>query len=214
MPTVSRYIVPLRPNSIYHLFNHAVGSDNLFRQRDNYRYFLKRYADYISPVCDTFAYCLMPNHFHFLIRVRAVAELQVRAVELGKIDLATEAFEDGTFVMQQFKNCFSGYTKAYNKRFERRGALFLDHVRRIEVRDEVYFTRLVHYITTNAVHHGFCTSAAEWEFCSYHAMQSDKPTRLNKAFVVTHVGSLAQYNLMILGLPTQYEVGYEFEEEE
>lgn len=212
MPTLSRYIAPLLPNKIYHLFNHAVGGDNLFRERDNYRYFLSRYAHYIYPVCETFAYCLMPNHFHFLIRVRSVAALQVRAQELGNASIDTEALENGAFVMQQFKNCFSGYTKAINKRFDRKGALFLDYVRRTEVHDEEYFTRLVHYITTNAVHHGFCTSAADWEFCSYHAMTSAQPTKLDKAFVLEHFGSLNQYCAIIQGKPTAYEAGFEFEE--
>jgi putative transposase len=61
------YSEPLLCNRYYHLFNHAIGSDNLFKEKENYLYFLRKYGIYISPVCQTYAYCLMPNHFHFLI---------------------------------------------------------------------------------------------------------------------------------------------------
>jgi hypothetical protein len=62
--------VPLVPRQTYHFYNHANGNDVLFRTDENYRYFLKQYVKHLCPVFDTFAYCLLPNHFHFLIRVK------------------------------------------------------------------------------------------------------------------------------------------------
>ncbi len=59
------------PELYYHIVNHAVGNENLFRTDDNYRYFLKRYADHLPSVCSTLAYCLMPNHIHFLIKTHS-----------------------------------------------------------------------------------------------------------------------------------------------
>jgi hypothetical protein len=69
---------------------------------------------------------------------------------------------------------------------------------------------LVHYITTNAVHHGFCGHAREWEFCSYHAMQTERPTRLNTAFVLEHFSSLAQYQAVIDGPLPACDPDFEF----
>jgi len=60
----------LIPNTCYHIFNHANGFENVFEEPENYRFFLERYADYISPIAETYAYCLMPNHFHLVIRIR------------------------------------------------------------------------------------------------------------------------------------------------
>lgn len=68
-------VEPLRPGRYYHVYSHAVEEENLFRNEDNYRYFLDRYVVYIPPIAATFAYCLMPNHFHLLIRVRATDAL-------------------------------------------------------------------------------------------------------------------------------------------
>jgi len=59
---------PLLPGSYYHIYNRANGFHNLFFKKENYRYFLEKYARYTNQYIDTFAYCLLPNHFHFLIR--------------------------------------------------------------------------------------------------------------------------------------------------
>ena len=62
---------PFYPNGVFHIYNHANGDELLFRKDDNYRYFLKKFSDYLESILETFAYCLMPNHFHFLIRIRS-----------------------------------------------------------------------------------------------------------------------------------------------
>ncbi len=61
---------PLIPNTSYHIFNHANGFENVFREKENYRFFLEKYQQHISPIAETYAYCLMPNHFHLVIRIR------------------------------------------------------------------------------------------------------------------------------------------------
>ena len=64
------------PSHTYHIYNHANGGDDLFREEANYHYFLKQWKKYIDPVCHTIAYCLMPNHFHAMVEVK-VGELLV-----------------------------------------------------------------------------------------------------------------------------------------
>ncbi|MGB4776434.1 MAG: hypothetical protein WBP45_14755, partial [Daejeonella sp.] len=60
----------LLPSLYYHIYNHANGQDNLFLTPENYRFFLQQYTKHIYPVAHTLAYCLLPNHFHLLIRIR------------------------------------------------------------------------------------------------------------------------------------------------
>jgi len=59
----------------YHIYNHANGSENIFREEENYRFFLQQYDKYLGGVVDTYAYCLMPNHFHFLVGVKDPLDL-------------------------------------------------------------------------------------------------------------------------------------------
>ena len=61
---------PLIPNSTYHIYNHANGFENVFREEENYRFFMTKYQLYILPIAETYAYCLMPNHFHLVVRIR------------------------------------------------------------------------------------------------------------------------------------------------
>ncbi|MFT7032124.1 MAG: putative transposase [Cyclobacteriaceae bacterium] len=91
------------PETYYHIINHAVGSENLFRTEDNYRYFLKRYAHYMPSVCSTLAYCLMPNQIHFLVKNHNEETL------LKNPKYKTDFHK---LVMQRLSNLLNAYDKA------------------------------------------------------------------------------------------------------
>ncbi len=61
------YHIPLLPDHMFHVLSRAVGKEKLFLEDENYRFFLEKYKLHVSPVADTFAYNLLPNHFHFLV---------------------------------------------------------------------------------------------------------------------------------------------------
>jgi len=168
----------------YHVYNHAVGNENLFRNDENFRYFLKKYTIYMSSVWDTYAYCLMPNHFHLLVRVNSLERLQ---------SIPKFAEDVHQFVMQQFSNLLNGYAKAYNKRFDRKGALFLDYTKRIEIKNANYFSSLINYIHQNPVHHGFCDNLEAWDYSSYHAFLSAKKSKLKREEVLSWFGGTKKF---------------------
>lgn len=59
----------------YHIYNHANGRDVLFTEERNYHFFLEKYQKHINPIAETIAWCLMPNHFHVLVRIRSKQEI-------------------------------------------------------------------------------------------------------------------------------------------
>ena len=65
---------PLEEGQFYHIYNRGINGENLFKEERNYAYFLQQYAKYLEPVVQTFAYCLLPNHFHLLVRVKTLEE--------------------------------------------------------------------------------------------------------------------------------------------
>jgi putative transposase len=65
----------LEPDRIHHIYNRGINGENIFKEERNYRYFLEKYAKYIEPIADTFAYCLLKNHFHIAIRTKSEAEI-------------------------------------------------------------------------------------------------------------------------------------------
>jgi REP element-mobilizing transposase RayT len=60
----------LQPGKFYHIFNCGINSEDLFREKKDYERFLRLYEKYIFPVCDTYAWVLMKNHFHIMVRVK------------------------------------------------------------------------------------------------------------------------------------------------
>ncbi|QHV94115.1 hypothetical protein [Spirosoma endbachense] len=189
------YSNPLLPGQYYHLYNHAVGNENLFRQPANYQFFLDRYRSYIFPIARTYAYCLMPNHFHLLVQIREEAELINHNRQLKKrpSEQKDSLLDVSSFVMQQFSNFFNSYAKAFNRRFDRKGALFLDYLRRKPVETEAYFTTLMVYIHRNPIHHGFCQNVNDWVYSSLHSISSSKSTRLERNAVLDWFGGVEPY---------------------
>jgi hypothetical protein len=61
---------PLACDRFYHIYNRGTNGETLFREERNYRYFLDLYARHVEPVAETYAYCLVLNHFHLLVRIR------------------------------------------------------------------------------------------------------------------------------------------------
>ena len=76
----------LIPGEYYHIYNQGNGGQLIYYQEENYRYFLKQYAKYMLGYWETFAYALLPNHFHLLIKVRSESEiLEVACEDFGKV---------------------------------------------------------------------------------------------------------------------------------
>jgi len=112
---------PLLPEHIYHIYNHANGNENLFREDENYGYFLQRYWEFIDPIAEIYAYCLMPNHFHLMVKIRREDEIS----EYFKLSKNLIDVEDlSGLISKQFSNLFNAYSKAFNKKYSRRGSLF------------------------------------------------------------------------------------------
>jgi putative transposase len=181
---IMKGLIDFEPDKFYHIVNHAVGNENIFRIADNYRYFLERYAHHTSSVFETYAYCLMPNHFHLLVRVKSLEELSQDEKFKGDIH---------KFVMQKISNLLNGYAKAYNIRFERKGALFIDFTKRFLVDSDDYFTAVVSYIHQNPIHHGFVNNLNDWFYSSYHSHLSNKNTKLKRAEVIDWFGNIDEF---------------------
>ena len=153
----------------YHIFIHAIEPFSLFRQERDYHHFLRLYAKHIEPIADTFAFCLLPNHGHFLIHTKAPHEQALPA--------------DAILPRQpsrHFSNLLNAYARHYNLKYRRLGPLFKRPFGRKEVDSIGYYKTLVVYIHRNAQHHGLVDDFREWPFTSYHLFFTEKPTRLKR----------------------------------
>ncbi len=178
---------PLSYNGTYHLYNRAVGNEKLFLSDSDYRHFLKKYELYISPIAETYAYCLLPNHFHFLLRIKDENEIDLRKPNLtGRTTGRTRPVRlNSADPNQSFSNFFNSYAKSFNKVHDRVGNLFNRPFKRIHIDSESYFTLLVYYIHRNPIHHGYVHNFTNWEYSSYRTFLSDKRTHLKGEEVLT-----------------------------
>jgi REP element-mobilizing transposase RayT len=164
--------IPLEHDQYYHVYNRGNNRENLFRKSDNYHYFMQLYAKHIEPIAETFAYCLLPNHFHLLVRIKAMAEIDVTPANPLKKP------------SQYFSNLFNAYTKAFNNAYRRTGALFERPFGRIPVTSDAYFIQLVTYIHQNPQKHNLINDFREWPYSSYRTMLGERPTHVQRAAVL------------------------------
>ncbi|WP_420640637.1 transposase [Candidatus Leptofilum sp.] len=177
----------LVPGLYYHIYNRGNNGDTLFYEPRNYRYFLQLFGRYIHPIVETYAYCLMPNHFHFLVQIRPLQDWQSSLTQLQ-----LERIQDcQPFVSHQFRNFFSTYTKAVNKAYNHTGSLFEKPFKRKVVDNERYFTTLITYIHRNPQTHGFVDDFREWPWSSYQALLTEKPTQVQREAVLEWFGTRA-----------------------
>jgi REP element-mobilizing transposase RayT len=180
---------PLLADQFYHVFSRAVGSEKLFISNENYLYFLRKMKHHILPVADVFAYSLLPNHFHLLVRIKQMETLNAY-FENRKSKPFNELVNDmPDFVMEQFSNWLNGYTKAFNKMYNRKGGLFIDYLKRSEALTDTDITSFIFYIHKNAVHHELTKQIGEWSYDSYPLILSEKPTSLLRNEIIAWFGS-------------------------
>ncbi|TXK52000.1 hypothetical protein FVR03_02665 [Pontibacter qinzhouensis] len=177
--------VSLEPNKYYHIYTRGNNKETLFRHPDNYHFFLQLYKKYAASFVDTFAYCLLPNHVHFLVQVKQEEALKLQAVPENSAKLIS--------VQRQLAHLLNAYANTINNRYDRAGRLFQHRFGRKEVTSEAYFTRLIYYIHFNPQHHGLISDFKAWPYSSYHSILSKSKTALQREEVLTWFGGREAY---------------------
>ena len=159
MAHTKAYTTSFERDKLYHVFNRTVGDELLFRSDENYRFFLSKYKLYLGRSVETISYCLLPNHFHFFVRV------------IDEKQLSTK-----------WKKFFQSYALAFNRTYKRRGSLFDRPFKRNEVNRDEYITRLIRYIHQNPQKHFYTQNFREWKWSSFHEIYNKGQKRLTSCF--------------------------------
>ena len=122
---------------IYHVMMRGINHQDIFRDDEDYRHFLYsmqraqmricQINHQITTNCTYYAYCLMTNHVHLLIK------------------------EDKLLIGNIVKKLADSYVYYYNHKYQRDGHLFKERFRSEPVDDMSYFTMLLRYIHRNPV---------------------------------------------------------------
>lgn len=170
----------MQENCFYHIYNRGNNKENIFLSGDNYEYFLKKFYRYLDNFVEVYAYCLMPNHFHFLIKVKDnIKNLTKENVDKYSLLPIEKAFRDFFIV----------YAKAFNNMYSRTGSLFQYKFKRKIITDNNYFIRVIAYIHNNPVRNNLCENASDWKYSSYSAIVSNKKTNVKRENVLEFFGN-------------------------
>lgn len=178
---------------IYHLYSRAIGNQELFLSDENYKFFLEKYSHYCKECFDTIAYCLVPNHFHFLVKIKE----NQRDPEIVK----------------SFSNFLNCYAKAFNKSIGRNGGLFQRKFKRKLIEGDNYLSRVILYIHFNPIKHSLVINIKDWRYSSFKAYCSDQPTQISKELGVKWFGGVPEFlkiheNLVEEYLPLECNLEY------
>ncbi len=177
------YYIPLYKDKLYHIYNRGNGYENIFYNNENYFYFLRQFKKYLSESVDTFAYCLLPNHFHLLVRIN---------------------IHDPEAVKENFRKVFISYSMSLNKQEKRRGNLFQRGFKRKIIDDERYFYAAVYYIHANPVHHRLVKDLREYKFSSYKSLVGTSETKLCRDEVLEWFGDKKNFIAYHLDIKRSY----------
>ena len=216
MPLREHITRPLLPGKMYHLYNRGneVGTRICFDE-DNYRYFLRCLARKMNAYMQFYAFCVLPDHYHLMVRIRTeqeVLQAATRDIKQLRPDMArawglpprmpicqfsenwqmyAPALRERVVawaVAEQYRRCMLGYTKALNKRLGRRGSLMQKPFRRKLFEELASCKRLIRYIHQNPSRHGHVSDFRVWPWSSWQVYLGEGNTDLPRQEVFAWFG--------------------------
>jgi len=163
--------IPFEAGQYYHIYNRGNNEGTIFYEEINYKYFIKLLKKYLTPILEIYSYCLLPNHFHLVVKFKDFNDLP-EAIKGGK-----------TKLHQALSNLFNAYSKSINKRYSRSGSLFQEHLKRNIITDSQYLINLILYVNTNSSHHKI-SNFENYQYASYQTLISKNDTFLSRKKVI------------------------------
>lgn len=165
------------PGNFYHLYNRGAHRQSIFHSDENYLFALKRIKEAVREYSLTLiAYCLLPNHYHFLVR-------QDRDTRAGILP----------------QSVFNSYSKAYNKRFQHSGTLFEGPYKALLIEERGHLLHLCRYIHANPIKHGFTFQIEEWPYSNFLEWVGERNgTLVDRVFVRDCFGTVDAYRRFVI----------------
>lgn len=130
----------------YHIYNRGNNSQKIFYERENYLFFLRKMKEHISPYVSIIAWCLMPNHFHWVVfahkKIIEIPEKQNSSHTMTQSFGLTITENNNQKTKQRTFNYSIGillrsYTRAIQKKEKITGSHFQQHTGIKLLKDEI-----------------------------------------------------------------------------
>lgn len=203
MPIPAIFLAEFQESGIYHVYNRTNNKELLFLNNENRHFFLKLYTQFISPVADTFCWSLLPNHFHFLIQIKPVSEINAYFLQLSsernrqfsktEEKYLADVISLDELVVVYFKRFFQSYAMAFNKVHKRSGNLFYRPFKRKVILDDSQLSRAIVYIHLNAFKHKICKDFRKYDWSSWKSVFSKNTRLIARDKLLDLFGGLEQF---------------------
>jgi hypothetical protein len=192
MAKKEHYYTRFESDGIYHVYNRTVDRKPMFTSDENCAYFIRQFDKYLSDYIKIYAYNLLGNHFHFMIKVNVFPDLATFK-KGSNLELSNQQKTTHEIVSHQFKKFFQSYAMAFNKEQNRIGTLFQTPFKRVRVENENYLRELACYINTNAQKHNLVENFKDWKWSSYNNTISNKKTKLVKEELISYFNDIDNF---------------------
>lgn len=159
----------------YHIYNLGYRKKKIFLDDEDYSKFLELYKIFIKPLTDTYAWCLIPNHFHFLIRINEENEIgfynpkHSNSEDLSiKWKLTNEPNNMKADPANHFHHLFNAYGRYYNLKYMTKGRVFKIRYKRKLVEENENLPTIITYINNNPIKHKIVSDLIDYQWTSYH----------------------------------------------
>lgn len=203
MPIPQKYRAVFECDKFYHIICKSLPEQVLFKSDENRLFFLQRYQQFLGSFVDTYCYCLLNNHVHFLIKVNkpktigaAITTIPLHERSIAQSNFLQAAIADDAinpFLERQFNSFFVSYTRSFNIHHKRKGHLFDSPFKRIAIAGDAHLTQAIIYIHANALKHQLVKDLALYKWSSYQSILSDKPTHLKRNEVLEWFGNKERF---------------------
>ncbi|MBU1202846.1 transposase [Patescibacteria group bacterium] len=156
------------PDNFYHVYNRGAHKNPLFYTDNDYKYFLTKALFYKEKFnIKILAYCILPNHWHFLVQ-------EPRKVTPGvKINHLNSSSSISAF----FSSLSNSYTKFFNMNKNHSGRIFQGPFKSKIINDDNYLKILINYINLNHVKHKI-SDKNTWDYTSYNEYINKSKTKI------------------------------------
>jgi REP element-mobilizing transposase RayT len=177
MPIPDQYKAPFCFKRHYHILFRSIDGIPLFKTAKERIFFLEKWKRFTAPIADTWAYSLLDNHSHFIVKIKQQEDV-IRNVGLLTDEQKTKAIKqftatptDGLFEQvaeRQINSFLVSYANTYNNYTARKGGLFQQPFRRLFITDNAHLQQAIIYTHANAQKHGLVKNFADHPHHSYH----------------------------------------------
>lgn len=202
MPIPTRFKAPFDFEQHYHILFRSIDGIPLFKTENEYFFFLEKWKRFTDPVFSTWAYSMLDNHAHFIIKVKQLEEVlealnalptEAKTKIIRQFMKTNDASLIGPVIQRQINSFMVSYANTYNHIGERKGGLFQRPFRRSIIESEAHLQHAIVYVHANVQRHGLLRDFRTHPHHSYHAILQKDSTFIDAEAVLHFFGGINQF---------------------